>query len=102
MNIISLYISNGHNYVGHHGRDAGTNQIQEVQRARCVAGRGIVGDRYFNRESDLAFMILFTVEIAIAHYPPTRYASCPLYLLNLISACIPPVMPHVVVTIRYI
>ena len=52
MNIISLYISNGHNYVGHHGRDAGTNQIQEVQRARCVAGRGIVGDRYFNREKD--------------------------------------------------
>ncbi len=59
MNIISLYISNGHNYVGHHGRDAGTNQIQEVQRARCVAGRGIVGDRYFNREKDHKCQITF-------------------------------------------
>jgi len=59
MKIINLYISNAHNYVGHHDQAAGSNKIREVQQARCVAGRGIVGDRYFNREKDHKCQITF-------------------------------------------
>lgn len=43
-----LFISSGHNYLGHHGKPAGTHPIQEAEQVECVAGRGIRDDRYFD------------------------------------------------------
>lgn len=43
-----LYISPGHNYFGHHEQPAGENPTVEVPELRCVAGRGIEGDRFFD------------------------------------------------------
>ncbi len=59
MQVLHLYVSPGHNYVGHHGRPAGSHPIVEVPRIRCVAGRGIEGDRYFDHREDFKGQITF-------------------------------------------
>ncbi|MHA3775519.1 MOSC domain-containing protein [Verrucomicrobiota bacterium sgz303538] len=48
IRIKHLYISPGHNYFGHHGREASQYELVEVQDIRCVAGHGIEGDRFFD------------------------------------------------------
>ena len=48
IRVVHLYISAGHNFVGHHGRAPGTHPNLEMDRIDCVAGRGICGDRYFD------------------------------------------------------
>ena len=52
VEICHLYISPGHNFVGHHGREPDTHPMIEVPAMDCVAGRGIRGDRYFGFKDD--------------------------------------------------
>lgn len=59
MELLHLYLSPGHNYRGHHGRPAGAHPVLEVDTMRCVAGRGIEGDRYFDYEPDFKGQITF-------------------------------------------
>lgn len=62
MEIVDIYISPGHNYVGHHGRPAGDHPIERVLRIECVAGRGIRNDRYFDCEPDYKQITFFAEE----------------------------------------
>ena len=48
LRIIHLYTSPEHNYFGHHGKPVGTAPTLEVREVRCVPGRGIEGDRFFD------------------------------------------------------
>jgi MOSC domain-containing protein YiiM len=48
MEIVKLYRCADHVYVGHFGRPAGTLPMTEIEQARLVAGKGVVGDRYFS------------------------------------------------------
>jgi MOSC domain-containing protein YiiM len=59
MEICHLYISCGHNFVGHHGREPDTLPMIEVLEIECVAGRGIRGDRYFDFKDDYKGQITF-------------------------------------------
>ncbi|MBE0543808.1 MAG: molybdenum cofactor biosysynthesis protein [Verrucomicrobia bacterium] len=59
MELLHLYLSPGHNYRGHHGMPAGAHPVLEVDTMRCVAGRGIEGDRYFDYEPDFKGQITF-------------------------------------------
>ncbi|HEU0210025.1 MAG TPA: molybdenum cofactor biosysynthesis protein [Candidatus Udaeobacter sp.] len=59
MEIRHLYISPGHNFVGHHGREPDTHPMIEVPVIECVAGRGIRGDRYFDFKDDYKGQITF-------------------------------------------
>lgn len=59
MKIRSLYISPGHNFVGHHGKPAGTHQMLEQMRIECIAGKGICGDRFFDYKPDFKGQITF-------------------------------------------
>lgn len=59
MEILHLYISDGHNYVGHHGKPPGTNAVREVDRIECVANRGIKGDRFFDHKENFLGQITF-------------------------------------------
>lgn len=59
MKILHLYVSAGHNFVGHHGTPAGDNPIREVTSLDCVAGRGIKGDRFFDHKADFRGQITF-------------------------------------------
>jgi MOSC domain-containing protein YiiM len=59
MEICHLYISQGHNFVGHHGREPDEHPALEVPMIECVAGRGIRGDRYFDFKDDYKGQITF-------------------------------------------
>jgi MOSC domain-containing protein YiiM len=59
VEICHLYISRGHNFVGHHGRDPDEHPALEVPMIECMAGRGIRGDRYFDFKDDYKGQITF-------------------------------------------
>jgi MOSC domain-containing protein YiiM len=59
VEICHLYISPGHNFVGHHGREPDTHPMIEVPVIECVAGHGIRGDRYFDFKGDYKGQITF-------------------------------------------
>jgi len=59
IRIAALYISPGHNFFGHHGKPPGTHPLLHPDAVRCVAGRGIVGDRFFNHKEGYKGQITF-------------------------------------------
>jgi MOSC domain-containing protein YiiM len=59
VEICHLYVSSGHNFVGHHGREPDNHPMMERDEIECVAGRGIRGDRYFDFRSDYKGQITF-------------------------------------------
>ena len=59
MEVCHLFISAGHNFVGHHGREPGTHPMIETSKMECVAGCGIRGDRYFDFKDDYKGQITF-------------------------------------------
>jgi MOSC domain-containing protein YiiM len=54
-----IFISPGHNFVGHHGGQAGKNPTVEVDEVECVAGRGLRGDRFFDYKENYEGQITF-------------------------------------------
>jgi MOSC domain-containing protein YiiM len=80
MNIEALYISPGHNYFGRHGQAPGEHPLLEVPAVECVAGRGLVGDRFLDYKDDYAGQITFFAgevydEIRRALKQPDRSAA---------------------------
>ena len=59
MEICNLYISPGHNFFGHHGREPDDHLAMEVPSIECVAGRGIRGDRFFDYKENYKGQITF-------------------------------------------
>lgn len=59
MEICHLYISSGHNFFGHHGREPDEYPVTEVANIECVAGHGIRGDRFFDYREDYKGQITF-------------------------------------------
>jgi MOSC domain-containing protein YiiM len=59
MEICHLFISMGHNFVGHHGREPDAHPMIEISEIECVAGCGIRGDRYFDFKDDYKGQITF-------------------------------------------
>jgi MOSC domain-containing protein YiiM len=57
--IRQIFISPGHNYFGHAGRDADDYPLQEVDRIECVAGHGIRGDRFYDYKDNYKGQITF-------------------------------------------
>jgi MOSC domain-containing protein YiiM len=62
LKLLHLYLSPGHNFLGHHGQEPGEHPIIEVSALHCVAGRGIVGDRFFDHRVDYKGQITFFAE----------------------------------------
>jgi MOSC domain-containing protein YiiM len=59
VKICHLYISLGHNFFGHHGRDPDEYPMIEVPMIECVAGHGIRDDRFFDYRDDYKGQITF-------------------------------------------
>ena len=59
MKIRHLFISPGHNYFGHHGQPAGEHPLLEIGQVECVAGQGLVGDRFFDFKENYKGQITF-------------------------------------------
>ena len=59
IHIQHLYISPGHNFIGRHGQAAGAHPAVEMSEIRCLAGRGIEGDRFLDYKPDYKGQITF-------------------------------------------
>jgi len=59
VKIRHVYISPGHNYMGRHGLPPNEHPIIELDTVECVAGAGLVGDRYFNHKENYKGQITF-------------------------------------------
>ncbi len=59
MQVRHLYISPGHNFFGHHQGPSGQHPLVECAEIRCVAGRGVEGDRFFDFKEDYKGQITF-------------------------------------------
>jgi MOSC domain-containing protein YiiM len=59
-----LFISPGHNFFGHHEQPPGNHPTIEVAAVECVAGQGLVGDRFFGFKDNYKGQItLFAGEV---------------------------------------
>ena len=64
VEICHIYISRGHNFVGHHGLEPDEFPMTEVATVECVAGRGLHGDRYFDfKENYKGQITFFSLEV---------------------------------------
>lgn len=59
IRIEHLYISSEHNFFGHHGQPAGSSPAVGQREIRCVAGRGIEGDRFLDFKPDYKGQVTF-------------------------------------------
>jgi MOSC domain-containing protein YiiM len=59
VHVRQIYVSPGHNYYGHHGKPAGDSPIATVNTVTCRAGRGLVGDRFFDYKPDYQGQVTF-------------------------------------------
>ncbi|PTX97653.1 molybdenum cofactor biosysynthesis protein [Verrucomicrobia bacterium LW23] len=80
--IAAIYISPGHNYFGRWGQMPGTSEIRQVTEVECVAGAGLVGDRFFKYKPDYKGQITFFAKeihdeicdsLGVSHLPPSIY-----------------------------
>ena len=59
IRIKHLFISPGHNFIGHHDRESERHPIIECAEIRCLADRGIEGDRFLDFKPDYKGQITF-------------------------------------------
>ena len=59
IEIVGIWISPGHNFVGRHGQAPLTHPTKAVEQIECVAGRGVRGDRFFDFKPDYNGQITF-------------------------------------------
>jgi hypothetical protein len=59
IEILEFYISPGHNFKGHHGKPPGDNPVLKPEFIECVAGQGIVGDRFYGYKENFNGQITF-------------------------------------------
>lgn len=59
VSIARIYISPGHNFFGRYGQGAGTHPTLSVPEVECVAGKGLVGDRFYNYKDHYLGQITF-------------------------------------------
>jgi len=62
--LLHLYRSPGHNFVGRHGRGALSHPMLGEEWLECRAGRGVVGDRFFDfGQNSKGQITLFAAEV---------------------------------------
>lgn len=54
-----IYISPGHNFRGHHGKEPSAHPVLELDAVQCVMGKGLEGDRYFGYKDDYKGQVTF-------------------------------------------
>jgi MOSC domain-containing protein YiiM len=59
MKIEAIFLSPGHNYFGHYGKEPSSNAVVSVPEAECVAGSGLRGDRFFDFKDDYKGQVTF-------------------------------------------
>lgn len=72
--IHTLFLSAGHDFKGHHGKPRGRHPIYSKNEIECVAGRGVVEDRYFDYSPDFKGQITF-FDWAVLRQMQEKYRS---------------------------
>jgi MOSC domain-containing protein YiiM len=57
--IACIYISPGHNFYGRYGHAAGEHPAISVSQVECIAGKGLIGDRFFDYKRNYNGQITF-------------------------------------------
>jgi len=64
IQIEGIFISPGHNFFGHHEKEAGAHPTVEVPEIECVPGQGLTGDRFFGfKENYKGQVTFFSAEV---------------------------------------
>ena len=64
IEIRQIYVSEAHRFAGRHGKDPLDYPMKASETVECVAGKGIVGDRYFDYKPDFKGQLtLFSEEV---------------------------------------
>ena len=64
MELLRIFLSDGHAYFGRYGQPAAPFAMRAVERAECVAGYGLRGDRFFGYRPDYKGQVtLFSAEV---------------------------------------
>lgn len=59
IELLHMFVSEGHNFAGRHGKGSLEHGIEDRETIECVAGRGIRGDRYFDHKENYKGQITF-------------------------------------------
>ncbi len=59
IEVMGIFISPGHDFKGRHGKERITNEVVSKEEARCLAGKGIEGDRYCDCRENFKGQITF-------------------------------------------
>ncbi|HEY0947576.1 MAG TPA: MOSC domain-containing protein [Opitutaceae bacterium] len=59
MELLRIYLSDGHAYFGRYGQPAAPHAIRAVERVECVTGYGLRGDRFFGYRPDYKGQVTF-------------------------------------------
>ena len=59
MRIRQIFISPKHNFFGHHGKPPGDAPVKRVPEVKCVAGKGLEGDRFFEHKDNYKGQVTF-------------------------------------------
>ena len=59
IEIKKLFVSGGHRFVGRHGKGPREHVMEERESIECVAGKGIIGDRFFDYKEDYKGQLTF-------------------------------------------
>ena len=59
IEICALYISSGHDFVGRHGKTRLQHGTQAVDAVQCLAGRGLLNDRFLDHRQNFKGQITF-------------------------------------------
>jgi MOSC domain-containing protein YiiM len=67
VTVTHIFTSPGHDFKGRHGLARENHGVESHERVECVAGKGIVDDRYYSREKGHKGQItFFSAEVARA------------------------------------
>ena len=59
IRIKHLFISPGHNFIGHHDQEPAQHPMIECAEIKCLADRGIEGDRFLDFKADYKGQVTF-------------------------------------------
>ena len=62
IEIRQLFVSGGHRFVGQHGKEPREFEMEERTSIECLAGKGIIGDRFFDYKEDYKGQLTFFSE----------------------------------------
>ena len=78
IQIQGIFISAEHGFIGREPEDADTHHMDSVASVECVAGSGLMGDRFFNyKEGYNGQATFFSAEVLQAVFDHTAVTSCP-------------------------